>query len=318
MRSLLFLVNERARDGKVLPRLERLLQHAPLRDVATRTVRFVDDEGVLRGLEQLASGTVPVAVGGDGTVTSIARVLRQEGLADRPMAILPLGTGNGVAHSLGISSPSRAAQALVHGEPRPIDIMVTTHADWPLSLLSVSVGLEALIMSDFERWRRRSRGLSALVSWARRALPRVSGVTMTADGQRILGPEDVFYNAGLYNMPCYGFGVRPKPEADPLDGTADLRIHRFGVTYWSYMAAGVLRSASPFARHPRWPKVRTATIETTMPVQMDGETAAPASFDIEVVPGGLTVLARPTPESSGRPGPGLGSPYGVAAGSEAT
>lgn len=290
MRRFLLLVNERARKGHAASMLQRLLRRSILSACETDVAPFVDDAGVLRGLERLQDDMTPVAVGGDGTVTSIARILRSADLHGRPMGVLPLGTGNGLTHSLGIRNPTQAAEALVRGDEIHLDIMRTTHPQAPVSLLNISVGLEALVMADFERWRSRSLLLGGLIGAGRWAPRRLTGVTVEVEGERILAPQESFYNVGLYNMPCYGFGVQPKPSADPADGVADLRLHRGRLAYLSYMSAAVARSASPLAPNPDWPRVGTATFSTTMPVQMDGETLSPATFDVEVVPRGLIVI----------------------------
>ena len=99
------------------------------------------------------------------------------------MGILPLGTGNALCHSIGIAHPGKAAATLVHGQPRQLDLMTTTHPQAPISLLSISVGLESLVMSDFETWRRRSRVLAGLVGCVRYTLRRFSGVSIHADGE---------------------------------------------------------------------------------------------------------------------------------------
>lgn len=289
MRRFLMLVNERARRGNALPLLQKVLLRAPLNRLDVVTAPFVDDAGVHRGLERIED-RIPVAVGGDGTVTSIARLLRAVGIADRPMGVLPLGTGNGLTHSLGIRNVRQATEALAHGDAAEIDVMVTSHPQAPVSLLNISVGLEALVMADFAAWRSRSLVLGGVIGAGRRAPCRLSGVTVEADGRNILTPSDTFYNVGLYNMPCYGFGVEPHPAADPSDGVADLRLHRGRLTYWAYMGAAAVRSASPLSRQPAWPRVRQATFASDLPVQMDGETLAPATFDVEVVPRGLRVL----------------------------
>ncbi|MBT3343584.1 MAG: hypothetical protein HN712_03325 [Gemmatimonadetes bacterium] len=297
MKSLLFFVNERARSGGAVPVLLRSLAAPLLQSVPTSVVRFVDDDGIRKGLETLKRGMTPVAVGGDGTLVSVVRILREAGRAEEPIGVLPLGTGNGVAHSLGIGDLSQATEALVTGAPRSLDVMTTTHPDAPLSLLSISVGVESLAMQDFAKWRRTSRWVGALAGGLRRGTRRVSGITVEADGQRHVSPRDQFCNVGLYNVPCYGFGVTPHPRADAEDGLADLRIHRGRVGYWAYMAAALLNRASPLNRRPDWLRIQHATISSPLPVQIDGETLPAAQFDVNVLRGAVRILATVTETS---------------------
>lgn len=291
MRAFHFLVNERARSGGAVALLQRLLVAQPLCRVPTSMATFVDDDGIRRGLDAAQAGAILVAVGGDGTLASVVRLMREAGREGQPLGVLPLGTGNGVAHSLGIGQLPLAVDALLIGSGRDYDVMTTTHPGAPLSLLSISVGLESLAMQDFDRWRRTSRLVGALAGGIRRSVGRVSGLLIEGDGQRLVSPDESICNAGLYNAPCYGFGVMPRPPADATDGLADLRVHRGRVGYAAYMAAGVLRMANPFARHPHWPRIQRAVISSPLPVQIDGETLPAATFEVEVLPRALQILA---------------------------
>ena len=291
MRSFLFLVNERARGGGVVRRVERLLKTSPLEDADVETALFVDDDGLRRGLSNLDATRTPVAVGGDGTVGSVARLLRAEGLSDRPMAVLPLGTGNGLAHSFGIASLPKAVATLQDGISRPVDVLTTTHPQAPMSMLNISVGLESLVIRDYQAWRHHSRWSAALAAGMRRGLWRVAGVAVDVDGQRVVQRQDKICNVGIHNMPCYGFGVWPQPSADPTDGQMDLRIHRSRANYWAYMASATIRRASPITPHPDWPRIRQVKISTTLPVQVDGESLPPATFEVEVLPAAMKILA---------------------------
>jgi diacylglycerol kinase family enzyme len=289
VRRFLLLVNRWSRGGDVVHQLQRLLQQPPLCQHDTTTAVFSDDGGIHRGLEALTDDMIPVAVGGDGTVASVVRVLRAAGF-ERPLGILPLGTGNGLCHSIGIGRLEEAAAALVDGQPRLLDLLTTTHPQSPIALLSISVGLESLVMSDFAAWRRRSRLLAALVGSMRCARRRCSGVSIYADGEQVLAPCEPFCNAGLYNMPCYGFDVCPRPVADPGDGLVDFRLHLGRMRYLGYLGAGALQRSSPLGCTPPWQRVRQCRMCSPLPLQIDGETRAPATFEIQVEPGALQVL----------------------------
>ena len=66
-----------------------------------------------------------VACGGDGTVHDVLQGLVGTGTA---LGVIPLGTGNSLANDLGLSrDPARAAEALVHGEPRRIAVGKVTY-----------------------------------------------------------------------------------------------------------------------------------------------------------------------------------------------
>jgi YegS/Rv2252/BmrU family lipid kinase len=63
-----------------------------------------------------------VCVGGDGTLSSVVCGLLRSG-ASVPVGYIPNGTANDIAATLTLSrDPSTAAQAIINGSPRPLDI----------------------------------------------------------------------------------------------------------------------------------------------------------------------------------------------------
>src|SRR5688572_6833771 len=65
---------------------------------------------------------VLIAAGGDGTVAAVARLLAASG-RDVPIAILPTGTANNIARSLGVpDSVTEMVDALATARQRPLDV----------------------------------------------------------------------------------------------------------------------------------------------------------------------------------------------------
>ena len=63
-----------------------------------------------------------VCVGGDGTLSSVVSGLLKTGLSI-PVGYIPAGTANDIATTLTLSrEPAAAAQAIIKGKPRPLDI----------------------------------------------------------------------------------------------------------------------------------------------------------------------------------------------------
>ena len=86
-----FFINPLARDGRTLDRLRMILARRP--DIAIRSRQIVgnDEKPMVRELERMGPGDLPVAVGGDGTINWMVRILRKLGQGTRPIAVLPLG-----------------------------------------------------------------------------------------------------------------------------------------------------------------------------------------------------------------------------------
>lgn len=103
-------------------------------------------------------------VGGDGFVYEVLNAAGRLPGA-KALAIVPCGTGNGVATSLGIRTPIEAAEALLRGVAGPLDLMRVTAGPAPPSMAALSVAWGAIADHDalVERELRRMPGKLLLV-----------------------------------------------------------------------------------------------------------------------------------------------------------
>lgn len=112
MRAALFF-NPKAGSGASLEHLRAVLERH-----GHQVVRVCDDAGALAGFDQPPAELLVVA-GGDGTV---ARVMRGVAGTRLPLAVLPMGTANNIARSVGADG---SLELLVHGwhfrRARPFD-----------------------------------------------------------------------------------------------------------------------------------------------------------------------------------------------------
>jgi diacylglycerol kinase family enzyme len=253
---------------------------------------LVDDPaGVGAALRSLQGEEIPVAVGGDGTVNLLARALLEAGLAARPFGLLALGTGNAIAYGVGVARARPALAALLAGEQRPLDVARTSHPAWPVVVASISVGLEARYVHRLAAERDGAdppRRIRYMVRAALAAAQRgpVSGVALELDGRAVFGPGERLYNAGLYLHPTYGFGARVLPSASPWDGIGEAVVRRRAGAYWRTLLLGARGSLAPLP----W---RRAVLDSSLPVQVDGEPAPAGRYEVELVPRALQVLVPP-------------------------
>lgn len=109
----------------------------------------------------------------------------------------------------------------------------------------------------------------------------------------LLRSEERTCNAGLHNLPYYGFGWLMWPEADGADGVAEGVVCLSWWSYWRTLLTG-LRTAQPTRR----PTLRTrrwhrAHVDVVGPVQVDGEVVDGGAFDVLVEPRAMQVLVPP-------------------------
>lgn len=294
-RRLVYFVNPGAGEGRVLERLRAALAAAPALAERAETVMIRSRAETLAAVQAIPPDAVPVAVGGDGTVNLLVGALHEAGMSNRAIAVLPLGTGNAFAHPLELGTVRAALAALQRGEARAVDLMVTTHPDAPVATVSISVGFESRLLQVVAAGITWRRWLGVWTHVPRLAGRAWRGTTVETDGEPFVSGEEPVCNVGLYNLPCYGFGWRMWPEADPADGAAEAVACLSPWAYWKTLVTG-LRTARPRPAgvDPRARRWRVARFDTSGPVQVDGEVIAGGRFEVRVEPGALRVLVPPT------------------------
>jgi diacylglycerol kinase family enzyme len=97
-----------------------------------------------------ASGSAVVAVGGDGTINTVAQAAHGSGCA---MGVMPQGTFNYFARTHGIPpEPAEAAAALLAATPRPVQIGLVNRK---VFLVNASLGLYPELLQDREAYKAR-------------------------------------------------------------------------------------------------------------------------------------------------------------------
>src|SRR5262245_47743420 len=118
-RRALLLINRRSRKGAAP--IDAALAVLELAGIALDRERPGDREHTDRLIRHRRDRVdLVIVAGGDGTLNAAASALLETGL---PLGILPLGTGNDLARTLGLPlEPTLAAQVIATGAPRRIDV----------------------------------------------------------------------------------------------------------------------------------------------------------------------------------------------------
>jgi hypothetical protein len=298
-RTFLLLVNDGAREGRAAARLDRLLARAPALAARARVAPAPTLAEAVAAVAGLGADEWPVAAGGDGTVGLVARALREAGVHDRPLGILPLGTGNAVAHSLHVGTAGRAVAALLDGVEARLDLLVTDRPEAPLALCSISAGFEGAIFAGLGGCRGARRAAAML-----RALPHAwrerGGLHFVVDGATLADPWEPVFNAGLYNLPCYAFGRVVHPDADGADGHAEAVVHPTAASWLAALREG-LPTAPPRPGPARTAHVARAGLRSSGPIQVDGEPVAAGTIEVAIEQGALRIVAGATAVRGHRP-----------------
>lgn len=141
-------------------RFERIL-NALVRegvDIDVRpTTKRGDAEAFARHADPNHVDLIAVA-GGDGTINEVVNGLQDSIL---PLAIMPLGTANVLAHEIGLDgAPAEIARTIAHGTPRPISVGIVNGRRF---VMMAGFGFDAYVVSTVKPNVKRMFGKAAYV-----------------------------------------------------------------------------------------------------------------------------------------------------------
>lgn len=239
--------------------------------------------------------------GGDGTLNGAAPALVETGL---PMAILPLGTANDLARSLGLPlDPVAAARLAGVEEARPVDLgWVNGHYYFNVA----SIGFSAELAGDLTAESKSKWGTLGYAIAAFRVLRRVRPFSVHIEHDGTVETVTTI-QVSVGNGRHYGGGMTVEADATVDDGKLD--FYSLEVAHWWRLLA--LLPALRKGTHGQAADVRAfKTTEIVLrtrkprPVNTDGEltTHTPAHF--KVFPKALRIVS---PSPAARPGAALQS-----------
>ncbi|MGV2345028.1 MAG UNVERIFIED_CONTAM: lipid kinase [Methylobacterium ajmalii] len=292
------LLNPRSRSGSA-DAAEAAVRRLEAGGMALVRRPMGGQEDVTRVIQDLAGAVEGIVVGGgDGSVNA---VLEGALAAKLPLGILPLGTANDLARTLGIpTDPPAAAGVIQAGHCRRIDLgRVNGHLFANVASLGLSVELTRRLTAPLKRrWGRFGYPIAAAQALIH-AKPFVAEVRCGPLSER-MSVRQIAVGNGVF----YGGGMSVYEAAQIDDGCLDfysLEAHR---RWWLLPVLLFLRGG----RQRGLPGVRAfcsldpihIRTEPPLPVNTDGEitTTTPALF--EVLPRALTVFT-PAPSAPATP-----------------
>ncbi len=222
-------------DERLATALQVMRREASVDVVATSS------SGELDGALHRAGSRRIVVAGGDGSLHAVVAALhrRHELSADKVIGLLPMGTGNDFARGAGIPLDiEAAAEVVVHGRPRPVDILVDEVGEVVVN--NVHAGAGALASREAVGWKARLGALGS-VGAGRLNLGRLAypvGAFMASlrparlrlrvevDGTVVNDWDQPVLMVALGNGSHVGGGAELNPDADPESGRIDVIISR--------------------------------------------------------------------------------------------
>jgi len=293
-RRAALIVNTRSRSGErtFFEALDRLQEMGvslgatyAIRDPArlTETVREVLDDG--SGYETLILG------GGDGTVSSVVDFLADHEVV---LGLLPLGTANDFARTLGIPDDVQGAcETIAKGKVVDVDLGLAG-SNYYVNV--ASAGLSVGVTQALSPWMKRRAGVLAYPMAAIKAFlnhePFSARLTFP-EGDHEPVEHERLLQVAVGNGRFYGGGMVVAPDSGIDDRSLDvyaieLGRHRdlFGVA--RYLKSGDFIRSEAVSQY-RTPRVRLET-EPELPINIDGEVVAMTPQDFSVAHNALKVL----------------------------
>ena len=228
-----------------------------------------------------------VVVGGDGALHDMLPVLVGR---DLTLGLLPAGTGNDTARSLGIpvKDPTAATKVLLDGHTRAIDLAQTGGDQYVITVVASGFDSKVNERADAMTWPRGNMRYNLSIIAELREFEPLA-YTITLDGE-VIEREAMLVAVG--NSPSYGGGLRMCEGASMDDGLLDVvvinplskpRLMRvFPMLY-----RGTHVNVAEFERH----RVREVTLSSPGIVAYgDGERLGPLPMTCTVRPGALRML----------------------------
>ena len=278
-RALLFLnAHSRNGNGNMANGVPRQLQSGGITLIESLSKRADDmSQEIVRRADEV---DLVIVGGGDGTVNAALKGIVETGL---PLGVLPLGTANDLARTLGIPiNPEAAVAVIVAGCTRRIDVgTVNDQLFVNVASMGMSVELARRLTGNLKRrWGRLSYPLAALKTLL--AMKPFAAEVVTKDRKIQLKSLQIAVGNGLY----YGGGMSVYEVASIDDQCLDF----YSVEPRQSWQWPLFLSAFRRGRHRNLRKMQAfcspsplyIRTDPPLPINTDGEitTTTPARFDL--------------------------------------
>lgn len=290
MKKILFIINpiSGTRSKKSLP---DLIHNAIDKSIYLADIALTSCKGDGKRLACNAVSDcydIVVAVGGDGTVNEVASGVRDSGTA---LGILPIGSGNGLARTLGVPMNVEKAINLINAAPTCfIDYGVMNGKPF---FCTCGTGFDAEISHRFAM--QHSRGLMTYIKTMLPAYATYKPQHVVLKGDKIDIDTHAFF-VTVANAGQWGNNAYVAPHADLTDGMLDVCIMSKMPIYEIPMAVFNMfthrMDKDLFMTTLRAEKL-IVTRDSDGPFHFDGEdNIEPAQVSVSIVKQGLKVISN--------------------------
>lgn len=268
--SYLFIVNPVAgknKGNKLIPMIKAFCLEQKIQFKIIKTEKYGGATAVInRYIKE--NYDVYIAVGGDGTVNEVANGMVG---SDKVLAIIPCGTGNDFAKTLGLPrDPMEALKLIFNGTPQLIDIGSVNNQCF---INIASIGLDAEIADYTNKIKRWFKGAYAYVIALIKVLINFKPMLIKFNEEGKSYSKKIMLVA-ICNGRYYGGGMKIAPHALLTDGCFDVCvIEKMSRLKLLFLFPSVFKGKHSRIKHVKIHRTRAITIEGEGPlkINLDGE-----------------------------------------------
>ena len=249
-------------------------------------------------------GDLVVAAGGDGTVRDVALAAADRGV---PFAILPIGTANNIAKTLGMLGDARELVESWNdgrGHQRMLDLGEVASASGSATFVeSVGGGPAAELIARGKDVEKDAKLLGHETDRALHLLGKVLREALPLRWEISVGSEDLsgeYLAVEVLNVRFVGPNVPLAPDADPFDGMLDLVVirdeDREGIREYVHRRLNFASGTMPPLRTERVDRV-TLVAPAGVRLHVDDGSwpdaeplEKPIALDVRCLPGAISLL----------------------------
>jgi len=291
--NLFFIVNPIAGKGsslKVIPKIENYCKRQKINFQIKKTQYAGHATKLAREASNLGYDSI-IAVGGDGTLLEVANGLLGSSV---PLGIIPSGTGNDFARTIGIpENVEKALDCITENQSTRIDVGKIGDVCF---INVASVGFDAEIARDVIKLQKYMPGK---ISYYIAALLKVftyrfKNVQIEIDGEKM---NFKILLIAIANGCYYGGGMKVNPNGHIEDGYLDIivitALPRFKIPllFSKFIKGDYLKL--PYVKIYKARKVKIHS-EKTLPVNTDGDIKAQTPSEFSISPLALNVIKNPS------------------------
>lgn len=268
----------------VIPKLEEVLK---ARNDVEYVIRETEYAGHATQIAKEAAAdesvTAVLSVGGDGTSFEVACGLIG---TNKPMGVIPAGTGNDFIKTLMISKdPVEVLNAILNGSPRPVDVGKLNDR---IFLNVCGTGFDVMVLDYAEAEKKKYKGLTPYLIGLIKAIGhyKPTRVTMEVDGMKT---EQELLICAVANGRFIGGGIPICPDADPSDHCFDV-VTIGDRPRWMlpFYLPGLLKGKDLNWKITKRVKATAVTIDCPgMRVDVDGEILNMDHAEFRILPGSM-------------------------------